>query len=75
MEFNDRALMLLTEGDGLYSTFAVNMAKRQKLHNADIWEKLRPVEIEKLLKSGIDREAYMDTDYEWRRKFFDERTN
>jgi len=75
MEFNDRALMLLTEGDGRYSTFAVNMAKRQKLHNAVVWEKLRPEEIEKLLAGGIDREAYMDTDYTWRRAFFDERTN
>ena len=45
MEFNDRALMLLTEGDGRYSTFAVNMAKRQIKHNAVIWEKLRPEEI------------------------------
>ena len=62
MEFNDRALMLLTEGDGRYSTFAVNMAKRQKLHNAVVWEKLRPEEITALMEIGVDREAYMDKD-------------
>jgi hypothetical protein len=75
MEFNDRALMLLTEGDGRYSTFAVNMAKRQKLHNAVVWEKLRPEEITALMAIGIDREAYKDKDYTWRRKWFDARTN
>ena len=75
MEFNDRALMLLTEGDGLYSTFAVNMAKRQKLHNAVIWEKLRPEEITALMAIGIDREGYMDKDYTWRRDWFDARDN
>jgi hypothetical protein len=73
MEFNDRALMLLTEGDGKYSTFAVNMAKRQKLHNAVIWEKLRPEEIEALMAIDIDRDAYMDKDYTWRRNWFDAR--
>lgn len=75
MEFNDRALMLLTEGDGKYSTFAVKMAKRQILHNAVVWEKLRPEEIASLLEGGIDREAYKDTDYTWRRAFFDERVD
>jgi hypothetical protein len=75
MEFTDQALMLLTEGDGKYSTFVIKMAERQKLHNAVVWEKLRPEEIEALMAIGIDREGYMDTDYTWRRKFFDERTN
>ena len=74
MEYNDQALMLLTEGDGKYSTFAINMAKRQKKHNAVIWEKLDQGEIESLLKAGYDREAYKDLNYEWRRDWFDKRS-
>ena len=74
MEFNDKALSLLT-GDGKYSTFAVNMAKRQEKHNAVIWDKLNEAEIDSLLKAGIDKEKYKDKNYEWRAKWFDGRSN
>jgi hypothetical protein len=73
LEFTDQAIELLTGGDKRYSTFVVKMAERQKKHNAVVWEKLKPHEIEALMNIGIDREAYKDTDYEWRRAFFDAR--
>jgi len=75
LEFTDQAIELLTGGDKRYSTFVVKMAERQKLHNAVVWEKLKPHEIEALMNIGIDREAYMDKDYEWRRAWFDARGN
>ena len=73
MEFSDQALMLLTGGDGRFSTFATEMLKRQEAHNKVIWENLNEAEIDSLLKAGIDREAYKDKPYEWRKAWFDAR--
>ena len=74
MEFNDQALMLLTEGDGKYSTFAINMAKRQEKHNKVIWDKLNQAEVDSLIKAGIDKEKYKDKNYEWRERWFANRS-
>lgn len=73
MEFSDQALLLLTGGDGRFSTFATEMLKRQEAHNEVIWENLNEAEIESLLNAGIDREAYKDKPYEWRKAWFDAR--
>ena len=73
MEFSDQALLLLTGGDGRFSTFATEMLKRQEAHNKVIWENLNEAEIDSLLKAGIDREAYKDKPYEWRKAWFDAR--
>jgi hypothetical protein len=73
MEFSDQALMLLTGGDGKFSTFAVEMLKRQEAHNEVIWDNLNQAELDSLLKAGIDQDAYMDLDYQWRKDWFDKR--
>ena len=73
MEFSDQALMLLTGGDGRFSTFATEMLKRQEAHNKVIWSNLNQAELESLLKEGIDEDAYMDKSYEWRKNWFDAR--
>ena len=61
------------EGDGTWSSFVKLSMEETARHDAVVWEELRPDEIATLLASGIDREAYKDTDYTWRRKFFDAR--
>ena len=73
MEFSDQSLMLLTGGDGRFSTFATEMLKRQTAHNEVIWQELNQAELDSLLQAGIDEDAYMDKPYEWRRAFFDAR--
>lgn len=73
MEFSDQALMLLTGGDGKFSTFATEMLKRQEAHNKVIWSNLNQAEIDSLLKIGIDQVAYEEKDFEWRKNWFDAR--
>jgi len=73
MEFSDQALMLLTGGDGKFSTFATEMLKRQEEHNKVIWSNLNKGEIASLLKEGIDQVAYEEKDFEWRKNWFDAR--
>ena len=73
MEFSDQALMLLTGGDGKFSTFATEMLKRQEAHNKVIWENLNQAELDSLIQAGIDQDAYMDKPYEWRKAWFDAR--
>tara|TARA_Y100000389_G_scaffold6026_1_gene5800 strand:- start:2417 stop:3742 length:1326 start_codon:yes stop_codon:yes gene_type:complete len=73
MEFSDQALMLLTGGDGKFSTFATEMLKRQEAHNKVIWGNLNQAELDSLLQAGIDEDAYMDKPYEWRKAWFDAR--
>jgi len=73
MEFSDQALMLLTGGDGKFSTFATEMLKRQEAHNEVIYQNLNQAEIDSLLQAGIDEDAYMDKSYEWRKNWFSAR--
>ncbi len=73
MEFSDQALMLLTGGDGKFSTFATEMLKRQEEHNKVIWSNLNEAEIASLLEEGIDQTAYEEKDFEWRKAWFDAR--
>ena len=73
MEFSDQALMLLTGGDGKFSTFATEMLKRQEAHNKVIWGNLNQAEIDSLLQAGIDQLAYEEKDFEWRKAWFDAR--
>ena len=72
-DFEAMAERLLVGEDRTWSDFVEYMIEESARHDAVVWEQLRPDEIEKLLASGIDREAYKDTDYTWRRKFFDAR--
>jgi hypothetical protein len=65
--------MLLTGGDGRFSTFATEMLKRQEAHNEVIWDNLNQAELDSLLQAGIDQDAYMDKSYEWRKNWFDAR--
>ena len=72
-DFEAMAERLLVGENRTWSDFVEYMIEESARHDAVVWEQLRPDEIEKLLASGIDREAYKDTDYTWRRKFFDAR--
>jgi len=72
-EFESRARSILVDGDGKWSSYVKYELAETKKHDAVVWEKLKPSEIEDLLKVGITRDKYMDKDYTWRRKFFDGR--